>query len=313
MATVIKNTIGQMNSGTIQNKGGFGVATFPKNLTKNVATTIAQAAAQKVTEQIAEKIDKVELGAEKTFLNLKYAIPYWVSRIVQGVFWPIFYVGFHSFFKLRIRGQEKLQGIKGPVIFVSNHFSIYDSFIFDLFVAPFSRIPPFRFMGTLKFQLPLMRVLKYTGIVHLVYMLFGVFKVESGQGVDAALTEAYKIINNGGTVCIFPEGKVWLHKREGEPIGPFKWGAAFLAKNTGAVVVPVAFRKEGMTDTASRTEFNSDLNDKSASNGRGGFSRKKLEVVIGDPYFVNKAHAPEVITSDMRERVVGLFDGVYLN
>jgi hypothetical protein len=168
---------------------------------------------------------------------------------------------------------------------------VFDSFVFDLFVSPFSRILPIRFMGTLQFNIFYLNVLKYTGLVQLIYWLFGVFKVEYGKGVDVALVPAYEIIRNGGSVAIFPEGSVWKYDRYGrgvgekEPIGPFKWGAAVLAKNTGATVVPVAFNQHPKN-----------------------MFRDFLDVKIGEAYSVNRAQSPEVIAEEMREKIVNLYN-----
>ncbi len=243
--------------------------------------------------QIAAQAAAAKQSAGSKF---KYKFEYWLSRIVQGVFWPVFYVGYHAAFSMRINGKENIKNLKGPVIFVANHIGVYDSFMFDMFAPPFSAISPFRFMGTTKFKIWYLAILKYTGIVHLVYALFGVFKVNYGEGVETALIPAYEIIRNGGTVAIFPEGKVWKYEERGlgaetgdnhhEAIGPFKWGAAVLAKNTGAVVVPVSLRKHAKN-----------------------MFRDYLTITIGKPYFVDRAATAEVIAGEMREKVVGGYVG----
>jgi len=207
------------------------------------------------------------------------------SWVVQGVAWPFFFVAYNGVFDLRITGKRNLRGIKGPVLFISNHISFYDSFIFDLFTPPFSGIPPYRFMGTSRFEAMYLKVLNMIGIVPLVYLFFGVFKVTNGQGVEKALVPAYEIIQHGGTVCIFPEGRMWTKRKieqTGMNIGPFKWGAAFLAKNTGVQVVPVALKKVGR-----------------------GF-RSKLIVNVGKPYFVDESKDPHDLAEEMRDKVLAL-------
>ncbi len=216
--------------------------------------------------------------------KLGYLISYWVSFVVQGIFYPIFYVGYRLAFSLSIKGKGNLRGIKGPVIFIANHIGIHDSFVFDLFTRPFSNIPPYRFMGTSKFEIMYLKVFKYLGIIEIVYKLFGVFKVNYGEGAEKALVPAYEIIKNNGTVVIFPEGKIWPRWNDTMPVGPFKWGAAFLAKNTGAIVVPVSFHQHSKN-----------------------FIRDYLDVKIGEPYYVNPEMAPEKIAEEMREKVLGLY------
>lgn len=234
---------------------------------------------------IANPYDEIKASSE-----FKYNFSFWLSRIVQGIFYPVFYVAYRIAFSLRINGKENLKDIKGPIIFISNHIGMFDSFIFDLFVPPFTAIPPFRFMGTKKFEILSLNILKYTGIVDVIYKLFGVFEVSYGEGAEKALIPAYDIIKHGGTVAIFPEGKLWRYDRYGtgkgekEPIGPFKWGAAILAKNTGSVVVPVSFKQHSRN-----------------------FWRDYLSVNIGKPFYVEGGKSPEVISAEMRERVVGLY------
>lgn len=217
--------------------------------------------------------------------QMNYQFGYFVSNIFQIICWPIFFIFYRMFFKLRINGRENLKNIKEPVIFISNHIGSYDSFVFDLFASPFSRIQPFRFMGTTQVTPWYLKILKYTGILHLIYLVFGVIKVTHGKGAEIATIPAADIIERGGTVAIFPEGKIWMNKNESDPIGPFKWGAAILARNTNALVVPVAFRRESP-----------------------GLWRRKLVVNIGEPYKINLFDRPEVVTDDMRDRVVGLYN-----
>ncbi len=216
--------------------------------------------------------------------QMSYQFGYLISYIFQGVFYPLFFIVYNTFFNLTIRGKENLKKIKEPVIFISNHISAYDSFIFDLFVRPFSRITPFRFIGTTKVTPWYLRILKYTGVLYIIYLLFGVIKVTYGKGAEIATLPASEIINKGGTVAIFPEGKIWTENIESEPIGPFKWGAAILARNTGALVIPVAFRR-----------------------GKKGLIRKKLFVNIGKPYRINNYERPEKVTDVMRSSVVELY------
>ncbi len=223
---------------------------------------------------------------EEVIVQMNYQFGFIVSYIVQGIFYPLFFIFYNTFFQLTINGKERLKDIKEPIIFISNHISSYDSFIFDLFVLPFSRIPPFRFMGTTQVTPWYLRVLKYTGILHLIYLIFGVIKVTYGRGAEVATIPAAEIIEKGGTVAIFPEGRIWTRvSGNGEEIGPFKWGAAILARKTNALVIPVAFKR-----------------------GEDGLFRRKLVVNIGNPYRINDNDKPEVVTDDMRNKVVALYN-----
>lgn len=232
-----------------------------------------------------EKFNAVHFSVRKKIsLFFEHTFPFFV----QSMFVPIFAILYYSIFNLKISGRENLKKTKGPMLFVSNHISFYDSFIFDLFVHPFSHILPFRFMGSRVFIVPMLAVLKVIGIIDIVYFLFGVFRVTPGEGAEKSLKHAYEIIKRGGTVAMYPEGKIWsptnVHPEE---VGPFKWGAAILAKNTGVQVIPVSMKR-----TANPANW-----------------RTKIEVHIGKPYHVDGNKAPEILASEMRDKVVELYEG----
>lgn len=226
------------------------------------------------------------LGASKW----RHKAAYWLAFIFQGITWPLFYIGYHLAFNLRIHGKENLRGVKGPVIFVANHIGVFDSFIFDLFVPPFTSIPPFRFMGTSQFDILYLKIMNYTGIINLIYWVFGVFKVTYGKGAEVALIPAYGILKEGGTVAMFPEGVVWRYDRydrgigKKEPVGPFKRGAGLLAKNTGAIVIPVALNQHPKN-----------------------MFRDNLDVMIGKPYAVDRTQTAEALADEMKRKVEKLF------
>jgi 1-acyl-sn-glycerol-3-phosphate acyltransferase len=69
-------------------------------------------------------------------------------------------------------------------------------------------------------------------------MLFGVFVVVKGRGIEKNLEEAVNIINNGGDIVMYPEGSI-VHD---DKVQPFKLGAAALAKKTGVPVIPISMK-----------------------------------------------------------------------
>ena len=123
-----------------------------------------------------------------------------------------------------------------PLIIVSNHISFYDSFLFRL-VSSYSHLP-LRFMAVDAFQWPFLIFLGRIGFVKFVYSLFGVFVVFPGKGIEVNLKKPKEIISSGGVVVIYPEG----HINDSDVLADFKKGAAVLALETGARVLPVAFR-----------------------------------------------------------------------
>ena len=217
--------------------------------------------------------------------DFSYFIRHYASLFTQALFYPFFYFVYHTIFNLKINGQENLKNLDRPILFVSNHIAFYDSFIFDLFTPPFtSKIPPYHFMGTTQVTTWYLKIFKYTGIMYVVYLLFGVLKVTYGQGAEKAIVPTLNVIGRGGTVAIFPEGRIWREKNTGMPIGPFKWGAAMVAIKTGVTVVPVSMKK--IVRPLKRTE---------------------IIVNIGEAFTADRYDTPEDVADEMREKVLRLW------
>lgn len=199
-----------------------------------------------------------------------------IAQFLSGVLvTPIF----HSFFMVRIQGRENIKNISKPIIIVANHISMYDSFLFRL-IADF-RLLPLRFMAVNSFDWPLLNLLNRMGVIRFVYAIFGVFVVIPGKGIYTNLEEPKKIIRSGGVVAIYPEGEIHIDRTT---IGPFKRGAAILAMQTGAQVLPVAFREVGHT-----------------------LFRRKVSVVIGKPVTVQKSMTDMEASEMLRGQVKKLF------
>lgn len=201
------------------------------------------------------------------------------ARATQFVSWPITFIFFNSLFKLRIYGGEKLQNIPSPFIVISNHISMYDSFVFRVVLGLFTNKLPLRFMAVKKFENQYLNILSSLWIIDILYTLFGVVVVEPGRGIDKNLERAQKIIHRGGNMVIFPEGSVI---KDGN-IAPFKAGAAVLAQKTSASVIPIALRF-----------------------GKKGFWRREFIINIGDVIEVDENLSSEEINNMFYEKIVDL-------
>lgn len=210
--------------------------------------------------------------------NIADFLSHWTSRIVQNIGTIFFRVLFHSFFKMQIKGAKWMRRAHGPALIVSNHIAPYDSFMFHLFFRIGSPLLPLRFMGVLKFSVPFLNFLSRIGVVQVIYLLFGVFVIIQGEGVEKALVNARRILKQGGTVVIFPEGRM---SRNGQ-IGEFKQGAAILAKETGVQVIPVSVKK---TKRA---------------------VRNLIHINVGKPFAIEKSMSTEDAIQKMRDTVLNL-------
>jgi 1-acyl-sn-glycerol-3-phosphate acyltransferase len=126
------------------------------------------------------------------------------------------------YFRLRIEHPERVPA-SGAAIVAPNHKSFWDSF----FIAAATR-RKLRFMGKAElFQGPFGRLL----------VRLGAFPVKRGESDAEALETAREILRQGGLLALFPEG---TRIRDPEALGSPRRGAARLALETGAPLVPAA-------------------------------------------------------------------------
>jgi 1-acyl-sn-glycerol-3-phosphate acyltransferase len=139
-------------------------------------------------------------------------------KLVRGIIVPFMRV----WFRLSITGAENIPK-SGPAIVTPNHKSFWDSF----FVGAATK-RELRFMGKSElFDGPQGRLL----------VALGAFPVERGASDTDALETARVILDQGGLLSMFPEG---TRIREPDELGPPKRGAARLAIEAGAPLIPAA-------------------------------------------------------------------------
>lgn len=183
-------------------------------------------------------------------------------------------------FRTRIRYEDKAaqgRGIRGPAIIISNHKSVYDYAVY-LFVFP---------RRTLRFQMA--EVLFERRPLGTFLRMLGGIRLDRNSHDFGFMIESERILNHGGVVGIFPEGR--LHKEDEDPAVPleFKPGAAYLALATGVPVIPVV------------------------TNGQY-FGKKRAEVLIGKPMCAadfaddNASDRDNIraVNDAMREKIIAL-------
>lgn len=79
----------------------------------------------------------------------------------------------------------------------------------------------------------------FKGIHGWVFKKIGLIKIHRGRSNQLAVIEAEKILNDGGTIGIFPEG---TRNKTGKEILPFKCGAVAIAKKTNTKILPFAIK-----------------------------------------------------------------------
>ncbi len=125
---------------------------------------------------------------------------------------------------IRVEGRENVPA-RGPFILVSNHISWYDPPAIE-----FALGLPIRYMA----KVELFRVPLIGGILYAI----GNFPVRRGEADRGALETALRVLAAGQPLGFFPEG---TRSRDGG-LRRAKPGVAFLARRSGAPLVPLAIR-----------------------------------------------------------------------
>lgn len=166
---------------------------------------------------------------------------YMVPLVFQTLVYPCTWIAFRFFTHIRIRGLEHVRDMKNGALFAVNHSSELNPILVPATLPFLSRLMPMFYVsretafylrdGKKKFSL---KQIFYGGNF---FKLWGAYPATVGTGdYELALRHHIKILNDGRSVCIFPEGKI---TRDGL-VGEGKPGVAYLLWRTGVPVIPVA-------------------------------------------------------------------------
>jgi len=158
---------------------------------------------------------------------LSWLLSFWWDRRriithMMGTFWAWHYQSLVVFWKLDLKGREKIPWNR-PLVLVANHRSLVD------ILALYKLRRPFKWVSKAEnFKLP---------FVGMVLSMSHCIRIErenkrSGQVFIARAEEEMK---KGSSVLIFPEG---TRAKTGE-MGRFREGAFLLAKRNGTGIIPV--------------------------------------------------------------------------
>ena len=181
-------------------------------------------------------------------------------------------------FRTKIYYEDKAvqsRRVKGGAIVVSNHTSVFDYAVY-LFVF---------FGRTLRTVMA--EVLFEKKVLGLFLKLMGGIRVDRDSNEYGFMGKCEQILQNGGLLCVFPEGR--LPKPGEEKPLPFKPGAAYLSLASNAPVIPVY------------------------TNG-SYFNKKRAAVIIGTPIYPLDCTDPgrtdkentEAVNAAMREKLLYL-------
>jgi 1-acyl-sn-glycerol-3-phosphate acyltransferase len=145
-----------------------------------------------------------------------------ISKPVYGLTRAIIVPLFRTYFRMRIDGADHIPR-EGAAVIAPNHKSFYDAFFIALTTPR-----PMRFMAKAELIEP------WYG-AYLVRL--GAFPVRRGESDEDALETAREVLRQGGLLALFPEG---TRIRDPDSLGEPKRGAARLALEEGAPIVPAA-------------------------------------------------------------------------
>jgi 1-acyl-sn-glycerol-3-phosphate acyltransferase len=167
------------------------------------------------------------------------------ATILQGIAWPFGRLTLDFFCNLRVTGQENLHHatvlkhkINGGVVFALNHTSELDPVLSLVAVSPFSPLFPMFYVSRdgSKYKQDKFGWRKYI-YSNAFFGFWGAHSTLSGfNDYKKSLRLHAELLAHGHSVCIFPEGGISKDGRLGQARG----GAAYLAKETDSVVIPVA-------------------------------------------------------------------------
>ncbi|HEY2204170.1 MAG TPA: lysophospholipid acyltransferase family protein [Pseudonocardia sp.] len=160
----------------------------------------------------------------------------------------------------------------GPVVLVANHSAFIDG---PLLYGAFGRRTVF-----------LVKKEMFAGPLAWVLPRIGQLAVDRGRPDRAPLMAAQAILRGGGLVAVFPEGT-----RGTGDMTSARSGAAWLARTTGAVVVPLVCRGTRRPD------------------GAGRRFRPRVDVVVGEPFRVSDKRGRTGLTEateQVRSALAGL-------
>ena len=134
----------------------------------------------------------------------------------------------YPYARFDISGIENIP-TEGPVILCANHRSYFDVAAMSIAIGKSGRTA--RFLGKKEvFDAP---------IVGSVAAAMGGIRVDRGTGSDAPMKAAIEALNGGEMVSIMPEGTIPRGAAFFETKLKGRWGAAQLAHDTGAAVIPI--------------------------------------------------------------------------
>ncbi len=257
-----------------------------------------------IEEELGAYIDDAAVEANATVADLERMVA--EARDVKrdtGIYgWPLsplvrsfglllqqtlIYPLVHVFYKVKITGKEKLEGLRGPVMFAPNHCLHWDNGII-LMAIPLG----WRWKLTMAAAADDVFGNKLNGLASSI--LANAFPLAREGAIRRSLELLGARLDRDFSVLIYPEGKLTV----GGPMQPFKSGTGLIAVEGATPVVPMKLKitKVSVLDHGDRKW------EASRSNGWRG----DVEVVFGDPMFFPAGTPANEATAKLQAAVAAL-------
>lgn len=164
-----------------------------------------------------------------------YIVP---PLILQSLAWAPTRLLLMYFCHFEVHGQENLKGLR-QVIFACNHSNELDPIVLTAALHPLGRFSPlFYISGTIKsFDDGSFGWRRHLYSSKYFFAAWGAYPHSPGQkNYENSLSRHLQILKDGGSLCIFPEGKL---TKDGT-IQPAHGGVSYLSHASGVPIVPVA-------------------------------------------------------------------------
>jgi long-chain acyl-CoA synthetase len=183
------------------------------------------------------------------------------------------------FYRVRTTGAERLVGLEGPVVFIPNHCLHTDNAII------LSRLPVgWRWKLSAAAAADTIYANPLKGI--LASVLANAFPLRREGGVRHSLELLGARLDRGFNILLYPEGKLTV----GGPMQPFKPGVGLIAIEGATPVVPMKIH----------------INRMSRLDAPGSSWRGDVEVVFGDPMWLDADSDPVAATTRLEDAVRAL-------
>ncbi len=139
---------------------------------------------------------------------------------------PIYTILLIILFRPKVIGKENIPE-DGPIIFAGNHKHAVD--------------PTMVMMSTSRLVHFMAKEELFKGLHGWAFKNMGLIKVRRGKSNPQAIVDAEDVLNNGGTIGIFPEG---TRNKGEEELLKFRTGTVRLAQKTNTLIVPFGIKNK---------------------------------------------------------------------